>query len=395
MNAAQLINFHRNNSKKGNKNPVGTNTILYEKLQTTNRDRSKIAFSPIGEYNENTNLDDIHRYVCDNLSKSKNKITQYTEKISQIQNKLDTTRLTIVDRKAYMNEIKSLEKQIEESSSDNKYNEYIQNSQILLDKWRDCVQRENSDLMFGAIKNSVPEKINYIHRYIGLASKYVELNLVYDNSRQKEYCMYCNQKYSVDDDENFYCEPCGLYIEEMLNTATFSDLSRINGTHNNDYRSKENFKNAWNYHQGKVPVDFPIDLVSRVDNYCKINHINKMNIEPQTMWEIFKIIGYKNYKSVNLFLSIYNNYKLDNYNEIEAVIFADQETFSAMYEKVKDESRSSAMNTEYLMFILLRKNGVNCQRNAFRIPTTPKTINDLETTAKKTFKALNWTWKAD
>ena len=392
MNSTQILNFQRSNSKRGNKNPMPTSTLVYDKLQTTNRDRSKIAFSPIGTYNENTNLDEINRYICDSLSKCKNKTVQYQNKILQIQHELDTNRLTIVDRKAYMNEIKSLERLIEESSSNQKYDEYIENSKALLENWRDCVTRESSDRVFGSTKITVPEKINYVHRYILLASKYSELNLVYDNARQKEFCMYCGQKYSIDDDEKYFCEPCGLYIKEMSNVATYNDLSRINGSHNNDYRSKENFKNAFLYLQGKIPVDFPDDLEEKVNNYCKINHINKMNIEPQTMCDIFKAIDYKNYKAVHLFLSIYNNYELGNYNEIETLFFADQELFSAMYEKVRDEKKSSAMNTQFLMYILLKRNGVECQRKDFRIPTTPKTLQEIETDAKKTFEALNWKW---
>ena len=63
-----------------------------------------------------------------------------------------------------------------------------------------------------------------------------------------------------------------------------------------------------------------------------------------------------------------------------------------MYEKVRDEKKSSAMNTQFLMYILLKRNGVECQRKDFRIPTTPKTLQEIETDAKKTFEALNWKW---
>jgi hypothetical protein len=178
----------------------------------------------------------------------------------------------------------------------------------------------------------------------------------------------------------------------MSNAVSYSDLSKVNTSNNNDYHSKENFNNAYLCHQGRIPIEFPSDLTEKVNNYCLINHINRNKITPELMYEIFKKIGYKNYKALNLFLFNYNNYPLNDYSDKDQIIFADHELFSQMYEKVKEEERSSSMNAQYLIYILLRKNGIKCNPKDFRIPETPKTFLEIETLAKKTFKALGWTW---
>ena len=394
MNSQQILSLCKSSARKTTKTNLLSNVSICHSLQPTAEDKSKIKFSPTGTYDENTNLNEIHAYICDFFSKNKNKIKDCTDKIVKLQHEIDTTKLTIVERKSILSEIKTLEKEIQELSSEEKYNEYINSSKSILEEWDLCLKRESSNRFFGTTKTVVPEKLNFVHRYIHLASKYANLNLTYETQTKKDHCPYCHQKYIVDefDEKKFICEPCGIYFEEMSNAATFSDLSKINTCNNNDYHSKENFKNAFLYHQGKIPVEFPDDLEEKMDNYCLINHINKQKIDCELGCEIFKKIGYKNYKAINLFLSVYNGKELSNYTEIDMIIYNDQELFSQMYEKVKNEERSSAMNAQYLMYILLRKNGVNCNRKDFRIPETPKTFREIETLAKKTFAALKWSW---
>ena len=393
MSREEILNFCRLNSKKTTNSAVLTN--ICDSLAPTNEDKMKIAFSPVGTYDENTNLLDIHNYVLTSFSKNKNRIQDMQQNINSLRMRLEKNKLPIVERNAISNQIKQLEKDIVELSSDRKYQEYLTKTKDIIEDWKKIVNTENVNSVFGQNKKSLPLKLNFVRNYIQTASNYTILNLTYGPSYNKSCCPYCQEPYENSSEEGkIICVNCGIYDCELSTAASFNDLSRINSSTNN-YHNCENFRIAFWYIQGKIHVDFPADLESSVDRYREINHITKDMMTIDLTCSIFKSIKYTNYKAVHLFLFKYCQKTLPDYTDVEPMIFADQETFSREYEIVKTlcgDGRSSAMNAQFLAYILLKKNGIECDPRDFRIPSTPSTFKEIERLAKITYDRLKWTW---
>jgi hypothetical protein len=214
MNNAQIVSIFKQSGKKTSKTNLLNSANICLSLQPTIEEKSRIKFSSTGTYDENTNLREIDTYVKDYFAQNKNRITEKSDKIAQLHNYIDTNKLTIVEKKAILNQIKTLEKEIHQLSSDDKFNEYKNASEPLLKEWDECLIRESSNKFFGSAKIIVPEKLNFVHRYIQLASKYSNLNLTYEKLTKKDHCPYCQQKYIVDEEneKKFMCEPCGVYF---------------------------------------------------------------------------------------------------------------------------------------------------------------------------------------
>lgn len=355
--------------------------------------KKELNFSPVGYYDENTDIHDIHKYVMDHFDRLVKDIPNISEKISQLQTKLKSQRLQMIDVNTINRQIQKHETQRKTILSNEKKKEYLERAIPILENFDEIKLTEGPYFKFGENRKFCPDKLSLIRSFIQIASIYAPLHLTLRPFNTTGLCPYCRQKLSNDEEGKIICYDCDIYQDILAHDAEFSDLGRINGASNNNYMNRETFDKAKKCYQGQQQAEFPDELRKKFDEYCIFHKKNKKILTYETTRPIFKEIGFPGfYEDINLFLFMHPEIKrpLPNITEYEPLIDQDYDQFYQKFIEIKGEERDSGLNAWYVLYILLRRRKIPCNKCDFKMPDTPTIRIDNDNIARKVFKFLNW-----
>lgn len=355
--------------------------------------KKELTFSSVGYYDENTNIFEIHKYVLENFQNMPKNIPDIIQKINKLQERLDTEKLQMIDRNFIKSQIDKLEKEKYALANEDKRGEYLERAHPVLEEFNLLQEDEGPYFKFGEERKFSPDKLSLIRAFIQIASDYAPLNLTLRPGNRAGLCPYCRQPLSDDEDGKVICYDCGIYQDALTHDAEFSDLARINGANNNNYMNKETFDKCRKCYQGQQAAEFPSELIRKFNEYCKFNHKNMSNLTYETTRPIFKDIGFPGfYEDINLFLFMHEDIHrpLPNITEYEHLIDQDYDQFYQKFIEIKGDERDSGLNAWYLLYILLRRRGVPCNKCDFKMPDTNSIRIANDNIARKVFSALGW-----
>jgi hypothetical protein len=354
--------------------------------------KESIQFSPEGTYDETTNIHDIHKYVLNSFQEEFKKIPKIQEEIAELDRVCRTECLRIVDLKMKQSSIKQLQRKIYAIESKEREKEYLERITPILEEWSKIITKDGPYFKFGEEKVFSPVKLSLIRAFIQIATEYADLNLTLKPVTLIGACPYCRKQFE-DEDGKVVCYDCGIYQDSLAHDAEFGDLIRINGASNNNYINRETFLKALCCYQGKQKADFPPELRSKFDEYCVFNHINKARLNYEQTRPIFKSINQSShFDNINLFLFMHPqiNRKLPDVTEYESLIIQDYDKFTQKFAELKGDQRDSALNAWYLLYILVKRRGIPCNRHDLKMPDTTAIRISNDNIARKVFEALEW-----
>lgn len=346
-----------------------------------------------GYYDDTTDIDELHRYVVGTFAEKESTIPDLEAKIAMLRDSIRTQPMYIVDLNMAKDEIRELRDEIERVRSKRAYHEYVERSSPILEKWKELASRRGY-FAFGTVQTFSPEKLALIRTYIQLASEYAPLDLTVRPSTDSKTCPYCREPFD-EQDNNLYCESCNVYQSQFSHDAEFSDLSRINGSNNNNYVNRETFIKTLAAYQGKQRMDIPHSLTADFDKYCDLNKISVADMTYDRARPIFKSIGYSAYfDDINLFLSIHPDvdHGTPDISEHEDEIVTDYDRFTQKYAELKGDARNSALNAWYLLYILMVRRKIPCDRRDLKMPDTKSIRVSNDNIARTVFESLGWTF---
>lgn len=355
--------------------------------------KEELTFSSVGYYDENTNIVEVHKYVIEYFQNITKDIPSIIQKINKFQERLSTEKLQMIDRNFIQSQIEKLEKQKAALTNEDKYKEYLERSLPVLEEFSSLQEDEGPYFKFGEERKFSPNKLSLIRAFIQIASDYAPLNLTLRPGNRAGLCPYCRQPLSDDEDDKIICYDCDLYQDKLTHDAEFSDLSRINGANNNNYMNRETFDKCKKCYQGQQSAEFPSELKKKFNEYCRFNHKNMLSLTYETTRPIFKEIGFPGfYEDINLFLFMHEEIRrpLPNITEYEPLIDQDYDQFYQKFIEIKGDERDSGLNAWYLLYILLRRRGISCNKSDFKMPETQTIRIANDNMARKVFHALGW-----
>lgn len=382
-----------------NRKPKGRSLLERDSVRATlipkNAQKTEIIFSPFGNYDDDTEIYAIHKYVLEHFQNQNREIPGLRKQIEELRLKQSSGQLRVVDLKLVQTEIKKIEDAIEKQLSEEKSREYLERISPILEEWTALRKSEGPFFKFGDTKRFCPVKLSLVRNFIQIATEYVPLNLTSKPCFKTGLCPYCRKPFE-DEDGKIACYDCGLYTDALTYEAEFGDLSRINGASNNNYINRETFMKALCCYQGKQKAEFPAELRTKFDEHCRFNHINKKELTYEKTRPIFKSIGYSGFfDDINLFLSMHSEIqrRLPDLSDSESLIIQDYDQFSQKYADIKGDERDSALNAWYLLYILCRRRGLQCDRHDLKMPDTPAIRISNDNIARKVFESLDWTFE--
>jgi len=342
------------------------------------------------------------------LSNKNSNLSELNKRVSQLTSILLEITTDDVQRINRVNlEINRLNELISNETEDVQLNFYISDSIDIIDQYKKFLKNPVKVSFMGVRKEPNKDMKNkLINDYMKIAKNYS--NIAYDAYELEQKCCNCNEplKFDVVDDCSCVCSNCSSEQGVTTLLSSFADTERVNISSKYSYDRKNHFRECINQYHGKQNVTIPKkvytdldkefilhDLITKDDTSNRINKYKK--VTKRNVMLFLTELGYtKQYENLNLIYSNITGRKLDDISYIYEPILADFDKLSDLYDKKYSHvsNSKSFINTQYVLFELLKRNNHKCRKEDF---TELKTIERkflCEEILETLFQELGWNY---
>lgn len=204
----------------------------------------------------------------------------------------------------------------------------------------------------------------------------------------------------------FICENCGKQDDRVFKTVSFKDISRVNMSNKYTYERRIHFKDCINQYQGKqnATVDEKVyrDLEEQFSRHELLNGDastpKRQRFERITKDHIMMFLketGHtKHYEDIVLIYRTMTGKKVDDIAHLEGQLMEDFDKISELYDKKykveRKIDRKSFINTQYILFQLLRRHKYPCKREDFNMLKTLDRQSFHDEIVRDLFEQLNF-----
>ena len=268
----------------------------------------------------------------------------------------------------------------------------------------------------GTPKKECREKTEIIEKYLKIAKKYRPL-YAYTSSTNEIIDKSCFNKecplFEKSNDNNFIhsngllvCKACSSIQPETKNTSSYADVDRINLSSRYLYDRKVHFRDCILQYQGKqnVTVESKVyeELIDQFEKHHLLigdkstpGHIRYANISKTHISLFLKELRYsKHYENVQLIHYNITGKAPPCVSHLEEKILIDFEKLTSLYDQIyKNDKRKNFINTQYVLFQLLRRHKHPCEASEFAILKTSERRDWHHQVCKKLFGLLDWNFQ--
>lgn len=350
----------------------------------------------------------------------KNKIKKYNDCILE-ENKKMACRQNMIERKQSLKKIAEYQGEITKHETDRDLKKYEERSKDILDEYKKLgsIKQVVSFVTNSKIdttenpENEETQSLRHqlIFNYLEIARKYIGIDLIRQQMNDGS-CPGCGNIYDemelIEDEPGLsVCPFCGLEIIKVVKKSIYSDNNRVNNIKNN-YEDRINFEKVIARYQGKQITKPDICLYEKLEEYFKIKGLpsskeycemkllpngTKKGASRELMFEALANIGCSGYyDDINLICNIFFGFPLPDITHLEEEIMKDYDDFQRVYETLDKDGRKSSLNSQWKLYILLKRRGWPCKIRDFKIPTTPHIIEYHKTITKQVYELLGWNY---
>lgn len=328
------------------------------------------------------------------------------KKIKKIEKILSTVTMSDENKNILKKELEQIKKT--QDAKINDLNFYISETIVLISKYKELLNIPKKISFMGkkSIVNN-EERDNIIKQYLKIASKYEDVDMQQFNLPIYLKCSNCNSdlEFDVLEDDTKTCNNCSSIESVITYTSSYNDSERINISTKYSYDRRSHFRECVAQYHGVQNVNIPdnvyISLIDRFnfhgllvgdENTPKEERFK--NIKKKTVLMFLKELGLsKQYENVNLIYKNITGKKLDDISHLTEKLTEDFDIISDIYDKKFGEiNRKNFINTQYVLYQLLRRHNHKCDKEDF---TSLKTVDRKcfhEDVIKALFEELNWNY---
>lgn len=368
--------------------------------------------------------------ILDIDNKIKEMFCKEEQDLDQLKNKLKELELTQEKGIPYKlqsevkNTIKILKDVIYDIQNKNKYNFYICETTMLIEKYkqlllqpikisfRNTTSKQNNE--------TEGEKKKIIKEYVNIAKKYYPIINSYIPQKDTKNTIWCDcsgtktDLFDMIEDTIYVCKLCGRQQETFGETISCKDVDRVNMSIKYSYDRKIHFRDCINQYQAKQNSTIEDHVFNDIFQEC-VNHeivqkpsadyIEIMKIEKEKRHKLcssitknhigmfLKELGHsKHYENVNLIHYVLTGIKPDDISYLEDKLLNDFDLLLEVYDKkFKNKiTRSNFINTHYVLYQFLRRYNHSCKKEDFVMLKTVERQNFHDDVTKECFQELNW-----
>ena len=256
-------------------------------------------------------------------------------------------------------------------------------------------------------KDNTDEKLIIIKKFMNVYNKFYNKNNINESSILT--CPNCKSSNYKCNDNYYICEDCGQSSTILGQNSSYKDSERINIVPRYTYDRKSHFRDCINQFQGKQVVNINQSVYDDLDRQFEQNrlllgnkntpkHKRYKNITKKHIQIFLKETkNSKHYEDINYIYQYLTGNKINDISHIERQILEDFDVLTDAYDKLykqkTDISRKSFINSQYVLFQLLRKYNYKVNISEFNILKTSDRQNFHDEVCKELFKYLGWNFR--
>lgn len=280
---------------------------------------------------------------------------------------------------------------------------YMESSQ-LIDEYKIQINKPVT-IDFMSSKQDTPKiNSNIIKDYMNIYNKYSK-KIIYNNTHDK--CLLCSSKSFINIENIITCKNCGHTINILVQNSSFKDSERINIIPKYTYNRKSHFRDCINQFQGKQQSNIKSTVYDDIIKQMELNHLligdentpNKERFKKITKKHIHLFLketrNSKHYEDINLIYHTLTGVHTNDISHIENKLIDDFEKLTQTYDMLYKDNieRKSFINSQYVLYQLLKKHKYPCDIQNFNILKTNDRQTFHDDICKELFKHLGWNFK--
>jgi predicted RNA-binding Zn-ribbon protein involved in translation (DUF1610 family) len=277
-------------------------------------------------------------------------------------------------------------------------------------------------------KNAAPQKISFVTKrsnpsndgsrgemtkqYFEILKKYnidyKELDdITKTQKKEKKLCTNCKSDIFIINTENTeICENCGKQEEKSYKSMSFKDITRVNLSNKYTYERRIHFKDCINQYQGKQNSTIDQKVYDDIEQQLELHGLlkgdktvtKKIRFENVTKEHILLFLKEtshsKHYEDIVLIYHKMTGKQVDDISHIETQLMEDFDKISDLYDKkfkfTGKIERKSFINTQYVLFQLLRRHRYPCKKEDFNMLKTLDRKSFHDDIVRELFETLNF-----
>lgn len=335
-----------------------------------------------------------------------NKLPIYKEKLEEIQISLENTNFNHKIRKTLEKGRKDLLNYIEEVETNKNFHFYIMETVIYIEKYKKILKTPIKLNFMGKQTKNNKEKISVIDNFLEAVSKYMDIEINISNKKSKIRCLNCPNKKDFDiiEGNTYICNHCYAKQIIMKHNSSYNDIDRINIYSKYMYDRKIHFRDCIKQYQGKQNSTIPDKIYTELEEEFRRHHLlcneNNSNIKQEKFKNItknhvlifLKELNYsKHYENVHLIHYNLTGIKPADISHLEDQLLDDFDLLTDLYDRIyKHINRKNFINTQYVLYQLLRRHRHSCKKEEFIILKTNDRKSFHDEICKTLFEELGW-----
>jgi len=338
---------------------------------------------------------------------------------------LDNSRVDIVS--IHNNLMHVMKEKSLKEEDDMNIHYYLIHSVPLLDKYRENLKKQVKIHFMGAVaQTDATEEINVIVReYLKMVQRYFPEEFIRNNLQdmdkyiltptshhgmyimgKKNKCMSCNNDNIkiASHDNYFICESCGYTYDSATNDISFKDIDRVNISNKYQYDRRTHFKDCINQFQGKQNATIDVSVYNDLTEQFRLHHLIPEDYETKPKEVAFAEITKehvllflketdhsKHYEDVVLIHTHLTGKPAPDISALENNLLHDFDQLTDLYDKkYRNNERKNFINTQYVLFQLLKRHKFPCKKEDFNILKTIDRKYFHDTIMQNLFECLGW-----
>ena len=354
----------------------------------------------------------IHQSILEKFKQDERNIPEYEQKLHDIVQSIELPNLRHRTQKSLEENKKKIEDKIKDINEKITYNFYIMETTEIIESYVKLLQCPVKVNFMGKHKSNNIDKQDLIDRYCSIAKNYTDLNIhFYKEAPVKILCTNetCSSKRSIDIiDNNYVCIGCGTMLGIVSNFSSYKDVERVNMSSKYTYDRKIHFRDCINQFQGKQNATIDKIVYDKLLEQFKLHGLllpgqtlqeQCADISREQIYIFLKETGYsKHYEDIILIHFVLTGKKPDDISYLESFLLDDFDTltnaYDQKYRKNQVLERKNFINTQYVLFQLLRRHKYPCKRQDFNILKTIDRKSFHDDVCKTLFEQLGWNFTA-
>jgi len=346
----------------------------------------------------------LDKKIRKKILSQKNNIDMHKKNLVYIVQLLENYNLNNRIRNELLLNKKNIEKHIEDIMLERNYNFYIIETFNIIEEYKQILNTTISVNFFGKKKKSDNTKKNLlINSFLNIVEKYVDFNIEIGKNNQMK-CPNCQncKNFDIINNNIYICTECYEENHIVKYISYYNDIDRISINNKYEYDPRNNFRESIIQYQGKQSKRIPKQILDDLSEQFKRHHlliespINKIKYQNITKKHIYMFLKELNYSSyyddIHLIHAILTEIQPDNISHLENILMEDFNILFKLYQKMFKQkySRKNFINTQYVLYQLLRRHKHKCNEYDFSCLKTIDIKNFHDDVCKKLFEELGW-----